>query len=83
MELISSPKKYLDADKKPPAAKPVSTPKDASIHECKLVIAFDSGERYKESFVLKATSPELALTILGSIAQARLAVLLNLPLLSE
>jgi hypothetical protein len=75
MRLIASPKEYLDTGKKP-AAK-LAAPKDPTTHECKLVLAIDSGEQYHEPFILKAASPDLALAALGNIAQARLPFLAN------
>jgi hypothetical protein len=47
MKLISSPNEYLEVDKKQPADKPASTKRDPSIHQCKMVLAFDSGERIR------------------------------------
>jgi hypothetical protein len=77
MELMGSPKKYLGDNDKRRADKPVLAARDPSIHQCKMVLAFDSGEQYQEYFVLRAASPNLALAALSSIANARLAFLSN------
>lgn len=77
MELINSPKKYLGDNKKQLAVRPASVPTDPSIHQCKIVFAFDSGEEYQEYFILKAGSPDLALAALSNIANARLTFLAN------
>jgi hypothetical protein len=60
-ELMKSPKALLAADKKEPPDRPRQANKDPSIHQGKIVLAFDSGETIQESFVLTAASSELAL----------------------
>jgi hypothetical protein len=72
-ELMADPKRFLESDR-PPARKRPAT-RDASLHQGKLVLAFDSGEEFNESFVLRAASPALALEALGDIAVARLPFL--------
>jgi hypothetical protein len=71
-ELLRDPKAYLKP-KKTPAKLPAR--KDASVHKGKLVLVFDSGETYRESFALKAPSAALALAALDRIANARLVFL--------
>ncbi len=62
-ELIKSPKAYLDLDKKQASAKSRPANRDASLHQGKIILTFDSGETFQESFILKSASPELALTV--------------------
>lgn len=71
-ELMASPHTFLEpAKKKPPRTRPV----DSELRECSIVLVCDSGETFRESFTLKAASPELALAALADIANARLAFL--------
>jgi|GEM_PF-5930214 len=71
-ELLASPKTFLEPNKKkPPRTRPVNN----EIRNCSIVIVCNSGETFRESFTLKATSPELALTALTNIANARLRFL--------
>jgi hypothetical protein len=76
-ELMKAPKEFLDVDKKKPTERLVPVNRDLSIHSCKLVLSFDSGEEYHEALILKAASPDLALAALVGIANARLAFLAN------
>ncbi len=71
-ELLNSPATFLPLPlKKPARPRPVGS----ELLTCSLVLACDSGEEFRESFVLKATSPELARSALESIAAARGAFL--------
>lgn len=71
-ELMVSPQTFLRAKpKKPPRARPA----DNELRDCSLVVVCDSGETFRESFTLKAASPELALAALTNIADARLTFL--------
>jgi hypothetical protein len=72
-ELIADPKRFLAADRSRARTRPAI--RDASLHQGKLVLAFDSGEEFHESFVLRAASSTLALAALGDIATARLPFL--------
>ena len=72
-ELMADPKRFLGADKT--STKPRPAIRDASLHQAKLVLAFDSGEEFNESFVLRAASPALALAALDDIAVGRLPFL--------
>ena len=72
-ELLTDYKRFLGVDR--PPAKSRSTIRDASVHQGKLFLAFDSGEEFHESFVLRAASPALAMSALGNIAAARLPFL--------
>lgn len=71
-ELMASPQAFLETDKKPPAR---TRPEDASLRNCGIVLVFDSGETFRESYRLKAASPELALAALTNIANSRLTFL--------
>lgn len=73
-ELMKSPKQFLDLDKKP-STRPVV--RDASLHEGKIVLVFDSGETFQERFILRAASPDHALGALQGIARGRLPFLAN------
>jgi hypothetical protein len=73
-ELMKCPEQFLDTDKKRTERPPLAN-KDASLHACKLVLEFDSGEIYHEQFVLRAGSPDLASAALDAIAKARLPFL--------
>jgi hypothetical protein len=74
-ELMKSPQAFLEPDKKKSPDRPRPTNRDPSLHQGKIVLVFDSGETFHESFILKAASPELALTALVNIANARLSFL--------
>ena len=71
-ELIASPNSCLEPDKK---KTPRTRPTNGGLRNCGLVLTSDSGETFRESFILKAASPELALASLTNIADARLAFL--------
>jgi hypothetical protein len=73
-ELMKPPKAFLEADKKP-SDRPRPARRDLSVHQGKIVLVFDSGETFHEFFILKAALPELALTALVNIADARLSFL--------
>ena len=75
--LMSSPKEFLEGGKKKPTVRPGPAGKDPSLHQCKIVLVFDSGETYHEWFILKAGSTDLALDALENIARARLTFLAN------
>jgi hypothetical protein len=71
-ELMASPNTFLEpANKKFPRTRPV----DSELRDCSIVLACDSGETFRESFTLKAASPELASAALVNIANARLTFL--------
>jgi hypothetical protein len=71
-ELMAAPQTFLEPDrKKPPRTRPV----DRELRNCRIVLVCDSGETFRESFTLKAASPELALAALHNIANARLSFL--------
>ena len=75
VELMKSPRSYLEVDKTKPSNKTRPASRDPSLHRGMLVLAFDSGEEFHESFVVKALSPELALAALVNIANARVRFL--------
>jgi hypothetical protein len=68
-ELMQNPQPFLDADKKKPRTRPAN--RDTSLHQGNMVLVFDSGETFRESLILKAMSPELALAALANIPNAR------------
>jgi hypothetical protein len=74
-ELMKSPQAFLEADKKTPTARTRPASRDASLHPCSLALSFDSGETFRESFTLKAASPEFALAALANVADVRLTFL--------
>jgi hypothetical protein len=82
-KLMSCPKEYLAAEKNRSADRPVSANRDPSIHRCKIVLVFDSGETYQEHFILKAGSADLALAALNNIANARLNFLAHTVQITE
>lgn len=71
-ELLASPTTYLGPPKKRPTRE---KPGGGELRNCKLVLAADSGETFRESFTLDAASPEAALAALSDIARARLTFL--------
>jgi hypothetical protein len=71
-ELMKSPQTFLGADKKKSPDKPPPAKCTPSVHQGKIVLEFDSGETFHESFILQAASPERALAALANIADARL-----------
>jgi hypothetical protein len=78
-ELMQSPRAFLEADKK----KSHNRPRDPLLHQGKIVLLFDSGENYREAFILRAASPEHALTALVNIANARLSFLAHTVRITE
>jgi hypothetical protein len=71
-ELVASPATFIEPKpKKPPRVRP----QDGDLRNCTLVLVCDSGESFRESFTLKAASPDRALAALTAIATARLAFL--------
>lgn len=74
-ELMRSPGDYLGADRKKSA--PRQAKSDPSLVECKIVLAFDSGEVFHERFLLRAASPALGMSALGDVTDARLSFLAN------
>jgi hypothetical protein len=72
-ELMADPERFLGADRAPARPRPAS--RDASLHQGRLVLAFDSGEVFRESFVLRAPSVAAASAALGEVAAARLPFL--------
>lgn len=83
IDLMKSPKGFLEVDQKKPADRPRPANRDPSLLQCKIVLVFDSGEKYHEAFILKAGSPDLALSALSNIANARLSFLAHTVRITE
>ncbi len=69
-ELLAAPEVYFPRKPTKPAAPPAG-----GLLKCQIVLAADSGEVFREPFILKAATPEAALAALTTVADARLALL--------
>ncbi len=77
LEIIKSPQSFLKVEPKKTPARTRQSDRENSIHSGNLVLEFDSGESFRETFILKAVSPEHALAALSTIARARIAFLVH------